>query len=605
MAVLGFSLFGVKDWAPYVVNVLLLFAFLLLVRRETSRFGTWPSVFAIFGALLVTVSFESVHQFRPDFPCALATIWGMVLYPHWKDDDFLKKTALSGTMFGLALLSKPPFFPYTLAMGALPWMIAIGEGTFERKSLGGMWRPILMSWPFFAATALVAGPHYILAWKKILDYIHLNQFGENAHVWKMTGGLGFQLSYHLFGSSGRFMLGQDIWILFGLTGMGVGLAIRRWKDDPQDCIHFIRLGGFCIWSWIFIAWNPHMNPFFGLAFQYGLVLVGMVALAWMLRLALDSVGLLRSMGIIPICLFFMVVWRAFPFTEHDEMYTKAAPEMHDFIKELPRKVYKKLLVWRPVSDSGYTFLSTYGIVSSHRLQWFANKDRQNFTFYGVPFWSLEKLIPLFEQDPNRIHHVDFVIISEPGAEGVSEELPNARTSGDLLEWMRKQEEYSCVDTLLTPTKKKYCLFMATPSFSEFESVEGLGRRSEPLNMAGTPIVRAATAGVVSLNYDSPCEGVSKVEIALRGQPPLAQVGVILQGQQKERFSLTNGNDFTEKNLCLFLKKGLNKIDLLLMDQNGKTLINPSVEFRRIRVTPFGDNNPMIDIVRKVEKIKKS
>ena len=84
MAATGFMLFGVKDWAPYVMNVFMLFAFLLLVRRRTRVFGIWPSSLAVLGALFVPVSFQSIHQFRPDFPAALA-------------------------------------------MGALPWMMAINE----------------------------------------------------------------------------------------------------------------------------------------------------------------------------------------------------------------------------------------------------------------------------------------------------------------------------------------------------------------------------------------------------------------------------------------------------------------------------------------------
>ena len=109
MAATGFMLFGVKDWAPYVVNVSMLFAFLLLVRLETRAFGIWPSVLALLGALFVPVSFQSIHQFRPDFPCALATLWGMILYPRWRENGFGRRSAMSGVLFGLALLSKPPF----------------------------------------------------------------------------------------------------------------------------------------------------------------------------------------------------------------------------------------------------------------------------------------------------------------------------------------------------------------------------------------------------------------------------------------------------------------------------------------------------------------
>ena len=598
MATSAFMLFGVKDWAPYVLNVFLLFVFLLLVRRETRGFGNWPSALAVLGALFVPVSFQSVHQFRPDFPCALATLWGMVFYPRWREEGFGKKAAFSGVLFAVALLSKPPFFPYTLAMGALPWMMAVWEGIREKNSAKGIWGPIIQSWPFFAVTALLAGPHYLVAWKRILEYIELNQFGENAHVWRMTGGLGFQLAYHVFGYSGTFMLGHAVGILLVLVGLGVLLSMIRWGSDRKESAHFLRLAVFTLWAWVFIACNPHMNPFFGLSFQYALVLTGMVAVAWILRLSLDTTHIFRIAAIIPIFSVAVVIWLAFPLPDYDPEFTRAQPEIKAFAKNLPSDVYRKLTAWRPFSDGGYTLLSTYGIVSSHRLQWLANKDRRDFTFYGVPYWTLEKLIHLFRQDPNAIHHVDFVMVTEPGAEGVFEELPNSKTSGGLMEWLKKSESYTQVETILTPSKKKYCLFIATPNFSVFDSMEGLGPKSEPINIEGKPIVRDATASTVILNFDSPTTGMGKMEISLRSQMPVSDVKITCRGKDVGIFPVTPSNDLSGKDFPIPLEKGRNRVEMRIMDGKGAPITTPSLQFGKIRITPPGDASPMSDIIRK-------
>ena len=601
MAATGFMLFGVKDWAPYVMNVFMLFAFLLLVRRETRVFGNWPSSLAVLGALFVPVSMQSIHQFRPDFPAALATLWGMVLYPRWREEGFGKKAALSGVLFGLALLSKPPFFPYTLAMGALPWMMAAWEGIREKNSAKGILGPILQSWPFFATTALVAGPHYLVAWRKILEYIDLNQFGENAHVWRMTGGLGFQLAYHVFGYSGTFMMGHAVWILLALVGVGLLVSMIQWKGEREESRHFLRLSGFTLWAWLFIAWNPHMNPFFGLAFQYGLVLAAMMTVSWVFQLTLRSTLPFKAMALLPIAAVVVIALSAFPFTEYHNEFNPKTPEEYTFARYFPRDVYEKLKRWREFSDSGYTLLSTYGIVSSHRLQWLANKDRQDFTFYGVPFWSLEKLTPLFDQESKTNHRVDFVLVTESGAEGVFEELPNSKTSGGLMEWLSKNKSYTQVETLLTPSKKKYGLFMATPNFSLFGAVSGLGPTSEPLNTPGKPVAKSATNAVVQFTYNSPAAGESKLELALRGRAPLAQVEVLLDGMVPHRFEIApDAESFIEDVVPLHLVKGDNSIVIRLLDQKGNPLSNPSVQFRRLRITAPGDASPMVDIVRKAK-----
>lgn len=607
MATLGFMLFGIKDWAPYAVNVIILFAFLLLVRRMTREFGSWPSWLAVTGALFVPISFESIHEFRPDFPCALATLWGMLLFPRWGDLEFQKKCFYSGLCFGLALLSKPPFFPYTLAMGALPWMMALYGGINERKSLKGMWLPLCKSWPFFAATALVAGPHYLVAWKKILAYIELNQFGADAHVWRMKGGIGYQFSYHLFGGGGQFMLGKAVLILLALGLGGMVLAVLRHNRDVGFSRSFGRLLALVLWSWLLIAINPHENPFFGLTFQYGLVVLAMYSLAWSVNIAKGSRWPHRTLTLAPILAVMAIGWLAFPLPEYAQNTGAVSTgnanqsEVKEFATTLPVKVFDILKKLRPYSDSGYTLLSTYGIVSSHRLQWLADKGKIDFTVFGVPFLPLEKLLVMFKQDPNQIHHVDFVMATESDAEGVFENLPNAKTSGGLLEWISNQPSYSLVETLKTPSGKKYCIFMALPNFSIFNLTQGLAPKSKPLEMAGHPVVMPATSGKIALDYDSPALGIGKMELSMGGAKQQVEVQVSCSGKKQIEYLVNLSDQISANEFPIQLGKGMNQLEISLLDSKGKILSEPSLQFNRIRVIPPGDTSAMSDIIRKAEK----
>ena len=233
------------------------------------------------------------------------------------------------------------------------------------------------------------------------------------------------------------------------------------------------------------------------------------------------------------------------------------------------------------------------------MQWLANKDRYDFTFYGVPYWPIEKLIPLFDPKTKINHRVDFVLVTEPGAEGVFEDLPNSKTSGAVLDWIRKQEGYTCVETLLTPKKKKYCLFMALPNFSVFDSMQGLSPKIRADQHQGNPVVCAAMASTVGLTYESPTSGSASMEVAFRGQPPLSHVVVTVMGNPAGSIDVVPSGDFVEKTVHFNVDKGLNRIDLVLLDKEGKAVSNPSVQFKRLRITPPGDPSPMTDIVRKV------
>lgn len=603
-AATAFMLFGVNDWAPYILNAVFLFAFLLLARWATRGFGPVASCIAVLGAALVPLSFQTIHQFRPDFSCALATLWGMLLYPTRLGRDFEKRAALSGLFFGLALLAKPPFFPFTLAMGGLPWFLSAAVCAREASGWRGAGSAVRRSWPFFLVTALVAGPHYIVAWRSILAYIQLNQFGADAHVWKMTGGLGFQLAYHVFGHSGSLMLGGAVWLLLGLVLAGFVLCLACRSRTPGFRTGFLHLFAVTLWAWIFIAWNPHMNPFFGLTFQYALVLCAMYVLAWISTLLAQSGR--RWTLVFPGTALVALACFAVPFPVHDQQFTKAEPALHRFARDLPREAYNRLSKWREYSDAGYTLLSTYGIVSSHRLQWMADKNRENFQFFGVPFWPIGQVVELFDQETKTHDRIDFAVVSEPGAEGVFEELPNARTTGSLIEWLNSRKEYRLVETMPTPSGKKYLLYMAVPNFSIFASMSGLGPKTGPVNVAGKPMVRLVGAPEITLDFVSPASGEGLMEFSFRSEGPVSSIRVSVNSKESAEIDTSRpdpSSEFRAEDFKIALVEGNNAIAIRLYDRSGNLVQPPAMGIRRLRISPPGDASPFDDILRKIESRK--
>lgn len=600
-AAAGFMLFGVHDWAPYILNAVFLFAFLLLALKLTRGFGELASCVAVLGASLVPLSFQTIHQFRPDFPCALAILWGMLLYPMRIDENYEKRAAISGIFFALALLAKPPFFPYTLAMGGLPLAVSAVVSGKAASQWKGAWDALRRSWPFFVATALVAGPHYLVAWRNILDYIELNQFGESAHVWKMTGGLGFQIAYHIFGYSGSFMLGRAVWILMSLVCGGFILCAICRRSNPEACSSFLYLFAVTLWAWIFIAWNPHMNPFFGLTFQYALTICGMYVLAWTTALILGSVR--RWLLIVPGATLATMACIAVPFPVHDWKFTNADPNLHNFARNLPSEVYKSLAKWREHSDAGYTLLSTYGIVSSHRLQWMADKKRENFKFFGVPFWPIDQVVELFDQETKKHHRIDFAVVSEPGAEGVFEQLPNAETTGSLLKWLDGRTEYRAVETILTPSGKKYILYMAAPNFGIFENLSGLGPKIGSVDLAGKPMVKNVETAEIALDFNSPKSGEGLLEFSFHAKDPVAVVKVAVNSCELGEIDvgqLDPKSDLCTREFKVALVEGMNPIMIRLCDRSGNLVPRASMLVRRLRVSPPGDRSPLDDILRKIK-----
>jgi hypothetical protein len=604
MAASAFAFTGPRDWAPYALNGILVFFFLLLVWKQTWRFGLVPAAFAITMAAAVPVVYQSVHQFVPDFSRALLTLWAMIVFPRWSDQAFSKKAAQSGVLFGLALLAKPSFCPYTLAMGFPAWALAVAGGIRQGGSIRAAIPSILKTWPFFVGPALVAGPHYLVAWSNIFNYIFSNQFGESAYIWKSAQSLSHQIGYYWTGYSGKILLGEAVWVLLALVLIGFLIAWNRKSLEAIISNDFFRLVLFTFWAWILLAWNPLLNPFFGLVFQYGITLISSIALAWMVRL----VCCYRISGLplgllIPISITASIIFLLFPLKEYKhEITNNSDPEIRKFAQSISNDVFEKLSEFRKFSDSGYTLFSSYGEVSSHRMDWLALKDRRDFRFYGVPHGPVENQIKLFIPD-NTNHRVDFAFLSESSAFGVYNDLPNAHTSEQLLRWIQGSSDYQLVQKFDTPKDGFYYLYMMLPNYSAFEKVDGLSPKTSPLKMEGTPVVMNALQQAITLIYESPASGEATLELAVRCYPSESLLDLDVNGKRIAKIPVHPSNHFPESSIQIPLVQGTNKLEFYLMDGNGQPVDNPAFQFRRIRITPFGDKSPMNDILRKANSQK--
>ena len=181
-AMLAFAFLGIHDWAPYVSNGVLLFALLSALVFALRDLGPWAKVAGLFFLLCTPLAYHTVEEFRPDYPSAIATVWGIVLYFRFLREGSPWMAGWAGVCYGLAMLAKPPVFPYVLAMGGGPFFLGLLLG-FRSDGGRGLWKSALAAWPFFVGCAVVAGPHFLVAARKILDYFVLNQLGADSHLW--------------------------------------------------------------------------------------------------------------------------------------------------------------------------------------------------------------------------------------------------------------------------------------------------------------------------------------------------------------------------------------------------------------------------------------
>lgn len=102
-------------------------------------------------------------------------------------------------------------------------------------------------------------------------------------------------------------------------------------------------------------------------------------------------------------------------------------------------------------------MSTYGAVFSQTLQWISDKQESGFRFFGVGYEPIEKVREMFDTNDGTTR-VDFAVVSEPGILGVHAFLPNATTTGPLLEYLSGHPESLEIGRVPDPEGKTYVLF---------------------------------------------------------------------------------------------------------------------------------------------------
>lgn len=458
-AMLAFAFLGIHDWVPYVSNFILLFALLaslVFALRDASSLG---KVAAVAFLLCTPLAYHTVEEFRPDYPSGIATVWGIFLYLRFLRDRSSWTAAWAGICYGLAMLAKPPVFLYVLAMGGGPFFLGLLLG-FHRSSWQGMWKSTLQAWPFFAGCAVVAGPHFLIATKKILDYFLLNQLGPDSHLWAFNEGWSHRIAYHLTGYGGWLGLGRHWALALGLWGISLGAGMFAFRQGSSMKWPLLGSAGMALWAYIFLVINPHMNPFFGITFQALLLFSGASVLAWLADCAHKQWGalILRTGVVAVVGVAFLLAFRL-PVRKIEFTF---GPERHrEFLQTANRDVMEILKKFRDSTEGRYCLVSTYGAVSSHTLQWISDKSETGFRFFGVTYEPIEKARQLFDTNAGTAR-VDFAVVSEPGMLGVHEFLPNAKTTGLILEYQHNHPEYIEIGRVPDPNGISYVVFRREP-----------------------------------------------------------------------------------------------------------------------------------------------
>jgi hypothetical protein len=430
VATLAFDLFGVHEWAPYVLNAGPLFIFLLLAAALVKTPNTGSKIFILLTLLMLQLPFQCILQFRPDFPLAVftAACIGLLLKEGCRESPPNRKTYpyfLIGLLAGVAILVKPPFFPATLAMVLGAFGLAEIDRFIlsrqERSLVGPLQRGLLL----LAGILVLAGPFFLFTWKGVVGYIAVNTgAGAEAGMWKESGGFWVALTNRL--------KGYPIYLTFGPLATplaiwtGIGLAVqallRRWRS----LIFTISLLLLAAASLVILALIGMTDP----NFSFG----------WEVLFALAAAVSIGELAAIPYGRLLIILYFASIFF----IYYKAGPPKQIWFLDPDTTKGQSLnqavldTIAQQASSDGtpkHVFLTFIGSINAGSQGWLAQTEHRAIQvddFHRAP--NPEDLL-------NRAEQADFVEVADPSSTSLASWVPTNRLQPLFLERMRQNQDF--------------------------------------------------------------------------------------------------------------------------------------------------------------------
>lgn len=495
MSMLGFLLFGIRDWAPAACNTLLLIALIGCADYLMSGTRVWQRMMAWIFVLSAPLAGVMVGECRPDCAWGLAAAMTVIVplrrrFLNARIGHYL----VIGAWFTAALLIKPSIFPLTMLSGALAWALAavcdrlIDPASFSIKRTAIAW-----AW-CCVPVILVAVPHYALNGRNIVAYTFSTAVGSGRAVAVLPGGGPSKADYFLRGIGGVFILDRHLHIALAAIAVGLGVLALRAPRHGDDRARLLRAA--CLGFITFVAYLvPTMvglgNPFFGAEFQT-LLLLGAVMSAAMIVVHSREWGIWfgGNLPLVALAVAGLVLSRGFP----PDWNGNAGKNYNATIRAVAA-----LVVDRAPAGST-TFVTATGWLNSDTLHYLARQQGKDLAFTDSVF--SDKLA-----DQNHgFDEADLVLAGEPGVGEFNNYLPSSKILAESLAAIRARPDFHEVGSVRSETGRWFYLFGRTPKFLGWENARNVSAEEGPYPDWHLPIVRWAFYPEATTKFTAPVAG---------------------------------------------------------------------------------------------------
>jgi hypothetical protein len=487
LAMISFALLGPHDWAPYIGNVIIVFALVA------------------FAALLMRG----------------AKLWELLLAKPFAESSLRYRLTI-GACLGSALVIQPTNSPLTLALFAVALALALFCDLKSKEHRPSLRTLIAACVPLVEVGVLMAIPYYAVASIHVAHSIQRHMVGPPSTLWQFRGSALAHARYFLDGPGGTFMLGNHLGVLLGLSVLGAILALRchAVPITPLSSFGLVVLISYLVPT---LSWAK--NQFTGIVFQVLLLFSSVIAFRLLVaRGEARPAKSEREVLVLGRATFVVVVLLGLWLATSPEVLGVHGTEAVESRNQLVRSV-DIALKERAGPRTYATFVTTFGTVNSETLRFLALQDGAALTF------SDQALSDNLADHARDLETADFAVASEPGSGEVPGWLPSTRVEGPTLALIQSNPDFVQIASFPTPSGRRYYLFERQPKFSRWNALSGMGEVEGPYPQWNLPNVRWGLGPVTLLAVDGAQSGRMRLIMSCVAHVPNQQVTVRLDGMR--------------------------------------------------------------------------
>jgi hypothetical protein len=446
LAMASFAIFGLHEWAPYLTNALFFGLLLTALTLALSGMKIWLQTSCIVLLASTPIAGLSILEFRSEVDVAALGVLGVLLFIRWSSRQLASQKTwslltLSALCFAACFFIKPAVFPYTLGLMSLCVLFHFRLMFSAHTQRISLW-PII--WPmsfFFLLALLLPLPHYLLDWHHITGYIGAIAFSP-ASVWLRHDDWISSLLFNLTGYPGKIMLGSFLNPSIALiTAALITPIVTRtsWPATlPLRPLLFFTLGAYAG-----VAVNPMNQNYFGMTFQWLLLITALVALCGLMILVFPNhqrhVTILLS-GVA------LVLFLGCKFPLSIDFYREKAngdPATFLWLQQTPELVMEPIRREQQKSGGTKVWITAYTMINARTLEWYS-------LLHHDPFLYKDFIESDWKVVPSSLDWADYVIVPEKGTPSLETMIPNAAMAEKMVDQLDHDTRFQLLERLSSP-----------------------------------------------------------------------------------------------------------------------------------------------------------